>query len=132
MKLKIEGTEYGLQWGMGAIEIYCDRMGCDVDGLDKAIFSDKEIEKQKAITTLILAAIQNYCELHEIEFNLSYRKLQQYLSDAPQNTFNEIINDWKKTMYLGKTIGEWYFGEAPVDDPKKKSVLGKSSKSATK
>jgi len=132
MKLKIEGAEYGLQWGMGAIEIYCDRIGCDVDGLDKAIFSDKEIEKQKAITTLILAAIQNYCELHEIEFDLTYRKLQQWLSDAPQNTFNEIINDWKKTMYLGKTIGEWYFGEAPADVPKKKSASVKSSKSVTK
>lgn len=131
MKIEINGKEYGLQWGLGAVEIYCDNMGCDVDGLDKAIASEKQIERQKAITTLILAAIQNECELNGQPFDINYRQLQKWLTDAPQDTFNNIIEDWKKSMYYGKTIGEWYFGEVSTEtsqpaQKKRKSASVKS------
>lgn len=127
MKLQIGSKEVGLVWGIGAIEIYCDKMGCDVDGLDKAITSDKEIERQKALTTLILAAIQNWSELPGgSEFTTTYRQLQQYLSEITTEKYQEILQDWKKSKYFGKTIGEYYFGEIPeATTSKKKSRSGK-------
>lgn len=123
MKININGNEYGLCWGIGAIEIYCDTMNCDIDGLDKAVISEKEIEKLKAINILVLSAIQNWCELNDVEFDLTYRKFQQWLSDAPQQTANSIMNDWKASKYMGKTIGEYYFGELPepIEPIKKKT-----------
>lgn len=121
MKLKINQKEYGLQWGMGAIEIFCDTMDCDIDGLEKAITSEKSIDKLKAINNLSLAAIQNWCELNNVDFDLSYRQFQNWLSDQPQETGNSIIENWKASKIAGKTIAEYYFGELPPDtDIKKK------------
>lgn len=128
MKLTINGKEYGLQWGMGAIEIYCDTMNCDIDGLDKALIAERTIDKQKALNTLVLAAIQNWCELNDIDFNLNYRTFQNWLSEQPQNTADSIINDWKASTIYGKTIGEYYFGEIPPDQIKKKTI-SRSAKS---
>lgn len=127
MKLTINGKEYGLQWGMGAIEIFCDTMDCDVDGLEKAISSERAIDKLKAINTLSLAAIQNWCELNDVDFDLNYRQFQNWLSDQPQDIGNNIIADWKASRIAGKTIGEYYFGELPPDSElkKKKSRLEK-------
>ncbi len=128
MKLTINGIEYGLQWGMGAIEIYCDKMNCDIGGLDAAIMSDRVIDKLKAINTLTLAAIQNWCELNDVDFNLNYREFQNWISDQPQDTGNKIIEDWKATKFMGRTIAEHYFGEIPpeTDLKKKKRPSAKS------
>lgn len=126
MKIEINGKEYGFQWGMGAVEIYCDMMGCDVDGLGLGLMAETEIKRQKSITTLVLAAIQNWCELNSIDFDLNYRKLQAWLSDQQQGVADTIIADWKKSMYYGKTIGEWYFGEVPTEEAKPSQKKRKS------
>jgi hypothetical protein len=124
MKITINGKEYGLQWGLGAIELYCDHVGCDVDDLELAIGSSKSIDRTKAICTLTTCAIQNWCELNDITFDVTYRKFQAWLNEQPQETANDIITDWKKSMYFGKTIGEHLFGEiagvAPAGKGKKK------------
>lgn len=124
MKITIKDREYGLSWGLGAIELYCDRMNCDIDDLELAIGSSKSIDRTKAICNLTICAMQNWAELHEIEFNISYREFQEWLNIQPQDTANNIIEDWKKSMYFGKTIGEHLFGEiaeaTPVGKPNKK------------
>lgn len=124
MKLTINGKEYGLHWGLGAIEIYCDTMNCDIDGLDKAIISERVIDKLKAINNLTLAAIQNWCELKEIDFDLTYRGFQSWLSEQSQSIADNIIADWKQSNIAGKTVAEYYFGELPPETtPKKKKQL---------
>lgn len=129
MKLTINGKEYGLQWGLGAIEIYCDTMNCDIAGLDQAIVSERLIDKLKAINTLTLAAIQNWCELKDIDFDLNYRSFQSWVSEQPQEIANQIIDDWKASKYLGKTIGEYYFGELPPETTTKKKKQPQLEKS---
>lgn len=123
MKLTINDKEYGLQWGMGAIIIYCDTLDCDIEGLDKAITSPTEIERVKAITTLILSAIQNWCEIPEnhTDFDLTYKKLEIWLDEAPQDEYNAILANWKASKIHGKTIGQIYFNELPISDSKKKT-----------
>lgn len=122
MTIKINGKEYGLQWGLGAIELYCDQMNCDVDDLELAIGSPKSIDRTKAICLLTTCAIQNWCELNGVTFDITYRKFQDWLTEQPQETANNIIEDWKKSMYFGKTIGEHLFGEVATngEQPKKK------------
>jgi hypothetical protein len=132
MKLTINESEYGLQWGMGAIEIYCDNMDCDIDGLDKVITLNRD--QPKAIVTIILAAIRNWCELNEREFAVTYRQMQAWLDEAPQDTYMSIMDDFKNSKYLGRTISAYLLGEdpEPAKTPKKKSASVKSSKSVMK
>jgi hypothetical protein len=115
MKLLINEKEYGLSWGMGAIRRYCAIMDCDIDGLDKAILSDREVDRQFAITVLIFSALQNWCAIEDVEFNLSIPKLEDWLSNTDQKTFDAIMRSWKDSKYFDKTIGQYYFGEGPAE-----------------
>lgn len=116
---------------MGAIEIYCDAMDCDIDGLDKVITLNRE--QPKAIVTIILSAIRNWCELNNVDFGVTYRQMQAWLDEAPQDTYMSIMEDFKQSKYLGRTIAAYLLGDEPEVKPtKKKSPSAKSSKSVTK
>lgn len=117
MKVNINDKDYGLQWGLGCLEIYCDRMDCDISGLDLAFIPNKE--REKAMVMLIYAAMQNYAELHEIDFTLTIRQLQAWIDEAPQEICNAIWDDFKMSKYFGKTIAE-HFGIAPAGGEVKK------------
>lgn len=111
MKITINDKEYGLQWGMGAIEIYCDKMNCDMDGLDKITSPGRD--QIKAIVTLILSGLTNYSEINETALDVSYKQLQVWLDEAPQDQYRAILEDWKASKYFGRTISEYLFGTAP-------------------
>lgn len=133
MKVTINENEYGLQWGLGAIEIYTEAMeratGLSLgmeEALDLAIMKNKD--QFKALINLALAGFQNYAEVNELFFDLTYRKVQAWVSDAPQEEWDAVIDDFKKSKFLGRSIEE-ALGMAPVAEgagkPKKKSNLAK-------
>lgn len=122
MKLEINGKEYPLQWGMGALEMFCDALDCEIMGIDKALAPGRE--QVKYLTTLIMAAIKNGAEAESYydEVGVSYRQLQKYLDEAPDNTLRDIIEDFKRSKYFGKTMASYLFGEEEeTNAPKKKS-----------
>ena len=125
MQITINDKAYSLQWGMGAIEIYCDSMNCDIEGLDKVFILNKD--QPKAIVSLILAALKNAAELKDETLDVSYRQLQAWLDEADQEIFKEIMKDFKASKYFGRTIAEYLLGEPSEESAiKKKSRLVKS------
>lgn len=104
MKLDINGKEYPLQWGMGALEMFCDALDCEISGLDKALMPGKD--QNRYLTTLILAAVKNGAEAESYneDVGVSYRQLQHFLDEAPDNTLRDILEDFKRSKYFGKTI----------------------------
>lgn len=127
MKITINEKEYELQWGMGALEIYCDNMLCDIEGLNLVL--EKNREQNRAVITLILAAIQNGLELQNPpqELDVNARQVQKFLDDAPETTFPAIMSDFMKSKYFGTTIEEYILMTLQNDEgteegaPKKKS-----------
>jgi hypothetical protein len=127
MKVTINSKEYGLSWGLGALEIYCEAMD-EVTGDSLTI--DEAVDlitmpgkfQQKALVNLALAALQNYCEINDLSFDLTYRKLQAWISDLPQTEWDAVIKDFINSRYLGRTIAECYGWELPTEEvtPKKK------------
>ena len=131
MQITINNKPYGLSWGLGAIEIYCDKMGCGMEGLDLVFAARPEqaLLKSKALVNLILAALQNSAELENKEFDVTYRQLQAWIDEAPQALFQSVMKDFETSKYFGKTIGE-YLGIQAEEVPatsKKKSHSAKSS-----
>lgn len=124
MKITIKGNEYGLQWGMGAIELYCDAMDCEIEGLDKVYMPNRE--QGKALTNLILAGLKNHAELNNEDMPVTYRELQAWIDDTEQDTFKAVMDDWNKSKYLGKTISSYLIGEPEEGSAKKKSRSVKS------
>ena len=121
MNITINGNEYQLQWGMGAIELYCEKMDCDIDGLSLIDNAPSQKESAKAIVTLVLSAIQNGCELAGNPFAVTYRQLQAAFDEMPQDEFKLILDDFTKSKYLGKTILE-HLSASVVESDKKKEV----------
>lgn len=130
MKLTINEKEFPLQWGFGAIEMFCDTLDCEVADIDKAFTPGKD--QIRFLTTLIHCALKNGADVENYfdAFEVSYRQLQKFLDDAPQDTVANIIEDFKKSKYLGKTVAVHMFGEleeAETGNPEEDSVKKKSS-----
>ena len=131
MQIIINDKEYPLHWGMGALEIYCDIMECDLDGLGMIDDQAKPLQMQKAIVTLIYAGIKNGCEVNEVPFDLSMPKLRVYLDDLAQDKFKAIMDDFADSKYLGKTLRQHLYGDVVVDEPNnKKKAKAKHTVSA--
>lgn len=133
MNLEINGKEYPLQFGMGAIEMYCDKMDCDVDDIDTHMGSSNKVNQLRAINNLTLCAIQNGCELAkpEIKFDVTYREFQAWLDEQPTSTINNIISHWKDTKTLGVKVSEYYDNEFSEEiEGEAKKVTKKKSQSA--
>lgn len=122
MNITINDKEYPLSWGLGAIEIYCDAMGCDIDGLSMVEDTSRPVVMQKALVTLVQAALKNAQEIEGKTLDLSYRQLQNYLSEVDQNVFKSILDDFVKSRYMGKTVGEYIFGVQPETEEKKSEL----------
>lgn len=120
MQITINDKKYHLNWGLGAIEIYCDTLDCDIDGLSYLGDNTNLVRKSKAITTLFLAGVQNACELGNKDFDVTYRQMQNWISEAEQKTFDSVFEDFMKSRYFGKTVSEHIFGVVPVEEPTKK------------
>lgn len=125
MKITLKDKDYQLEWGMGALEIYCDNMHCDLLGLDMVLVPNRE--QNKAVVTLIAAAIENGLALQEPpqEMDVTYRQLQKFLDDAPQATLTKIMEDFRKSKYFGVTMEDYLLStmgeEEETSAPKKKS-----------
>lgn len=120
MNLKINDKEYPLQFGLGAVELYCEKMDCDIDDIDTHVFSEKTITQIKALNTMALCALQNGCEIAGIPFNLTYRQFQLWLQDQPQEIATDIMNEWIKV-----TAPKTNMSDGTVADPEAKKVSKK-------
>jgi len=130
MILTINDKTYPLQFGMGAVERYCDQMDCDVDDIDIHLASPKLINQLKAINRLTLCGIENGCDLAKpkIDFDITYGEFQLWLDNQSPKMISDIISHWKDTSTLGVKVSEYYNNEllSPEDEPVKKVAKKKS------
>jgi len=129
MQITILNKEYPLQWGMGAIENYCDMMECDIDGI--AMIADRTdiIKNQRAIAVLILSAVKNGCDVYDEVFDVSLPKLRVAIDEMPQEKLQGILNDFENSKFFGKTMLEHLTGTVPATPAKKKTKTSASAKS---
>jgi hypothetical protein len=119
MKINFGGKDRGFQWGMGCLEKYCDLMDCDIEGLDMAFLPGRS--QNRAMTNLLLAAMHNFAELNDEVIDFNYVKIQAWLDEAPQDTLTQLLENFKKSKYLGRTIEDFFaMNEEPEADVKKK------------
>jgi len=111
MTLTINNKDYPLSWGMGCLEIFCDTLDCEIDGLEKVITPGKD--QIKYLTTLILSALKNGANLESAydDFEVSYKALQKEMDSWDEGQFKLVIDDFKSSRYFGKTMADHLFLE---------------------
>lgn len=126
MKLKILNHEVKFQWGLGAFEICCDALELSLDEVERGVL----LGDQKIMFRLAYSAIQNACEIDEVEVPFNFRKFQAWLDEADEGTATKIMEDYRNSKYLGKTVMDYYEAfsgnKQTGKDSKKKSPSGKS------
>lgn len=129
-KVKIGGKVRGIQFGMGAIELYCDILNCDLEQLDWIFSGDKHM--LKAIPALVYAGLTNYEELKPdgAEETFTLRQVQAWLDECTQDEYARIIDIWKKSKYMGITIEQYYFGS--IEDQIEEQMEGTEAKPRAK
>jgi hypothetical protein len=113
MNITIQDKEYPLQWGMGAIEIYCDLTGYEsiasldrIFGVDEAGNIISDIEQQKAFRTFVFAAIKNGCEVYKKVCDVNYYQVSAAIDEMEQETANLIVESFRASKLNGRTVGE--------------------------
>lgn len=128
MKLSINKKDYGLQWGMGAIRLFCDKMDCEFEqGLEMILGGGTYtvLQRTKAVSTMVLCAIENYCRLNDETFDVTFFQIEDYRDNTSQEKFKLIMDDFTSSMILGNTISS-YLGIVPEEN---KEVSKKKSRS---
>ena len=119
MKFNIGGKERGVQFGMGAIQIYCDEMDCDVEGLNHIMGGKKQF---KAISAIIYAGLSNYCGLNDEMVDFDALKVSSWIDELPQEDYNSIMEHFKLSKVFGKSIQDHFNA---VNDLEDEPVKGK-------
>lgn len=130
MKLLINNKEYELSWGMGCMEMFCDTLGCEIEGLEKVITPGKD--QIKYLTILILSAVKNGADVESYldDFEVTYKQMQKTMDDWDETKYKEVIDDFKKSRYFGKTMAEHLFLEVENMPSTETPGVKKKSRSA--
>lgn len=125
MKLEItineEKHNLGLSWGLGCFEIACEHLNFNT--VDEAIILS--LKDEASLSRLVYSALQNDLELQNESATMpfSIRQFQHWLSQQDQKIATEIVQDLNKSIYNGKTMGEYYeylgklYAVDKVDEP---------------
>ena len=129
MNITVNNKEWPMQFGMGAIEIYCGYMGIEHLGAAYLPFglnilgefdpTITDLQRQKAMKYLLLASIENYCNINDTQFAVTYAQLTAAIDEMEQDSVNSMIEYIRKYKMSGRTL----LGEAEVtlkDDVDKK------------
>jgi hypothetical protein len=129
MKIKINDKEYGLNWGFGAIRIACDLLDCDYEKMIEMVLGVgdyKVLERSKAISTFILAAIQNYANINNTDSDVSFYQVEAWRDTLEPGDQIKLNEDILKSHIMGKTYGSYLGISTDATASKKKSRSQKS------
>lgn len=133
MKIKINGSEHGLHWGMPALGDMCESLDITIETCIELIVGGGEhtpFKRAKASAVAILCAMNHYARLNRLDApDVTIYEVQNYCDVAPREEFNKIREDFSNSMINGRLVSEVLgLTSAPVQkEVKKKSQSIKKS-----
>ena len=140
MKIEIKGKEYGLHWGLGAIELASDVTEKSKDELFyNSLLVNGEMKATAVSHEVMFGALLNWCDENDIKYEGTYRNFVNAYNDLGKDRHLEIVEEYKKSNYVSATVEEIFeeiLSKIPKSDSeganaKKKVTTNKSSKTAS-
>lgn len=104
MQLEIEGNKWKLVWGLGAFENLCNTLNISLQDIDVAIVTNDTA----VVHRLAYCALENGAEIEDKELDFNYKKFLAWLDEQSEETAKDIIDDFMKSKFLGKTVEARY------------------------
>lgn len=132
MKIKINGNEYGLHWGMPCLADVCERLNCPIEKVIDLIcgFGDySAVERSKTTAYCVLCAIDHYAKLNRLDKpDIIIEDVWAYMDETPAEAFQLVKNDFTNSMINGRKIWEILNIPNPTPEPEQKKSLKASTK----
>lgn len=102
MQLEINGRNWQLVWGMGALEELCNELNFSLTDIDVAIMNNETA----VLNRLVYCALRNGAECEDTPTSLTfnYKKFLQWLDEQPDNTGKSIMDDFMNSKLSGRTM----------------------------
>ena len=122
MKLKIDGSNYNLNFGLGAFELAGDKLGMSPDEITL------NVTDSKIFNHLVYCAMVNALKIEDeyAELPFSYHKFLSEIEQMPEEINNDIVNAFLDTVRYGKTFRERLGLDIPEEATTKKKATKKS------
>jgi len=136
MKITINEKEYGIIWGIAAIDRYCTLMDMEIEPAFDLLFKDEEkgIKQTIALAKFVSCAIESYSVVHGISDEASYEKILVEFDNQGLPLIQAILTDFLNSRLMGQTVSEFLNLVTVVEEgsPKKKATARKLSSQPTK
>src|ERR1700745_3901055 len=108
MKITINEKEYGLVWGIAAIDRYCTLVDLDIEAAFNLLASKEPGFKQTiALAKFVTCAVESYSIIHGLTDEVTYEKVLVEFDNQGQPLIDAIMDDFLKSKLMGKTISEF-------------------------
>lgn len=129
MKIKIDGKEYGLTWGVSAITRYAEMVDMELEPALDIIFKKDDAFKQIiALSKFVSCAIDSYALVHGEETGqVPPTKILAEFDEQGPDFAKTILDDFMTSKLLGQTVAEFLdlVTSAIPEKTKKKSAQPK-------
>jgi hypothetical protein len=107
MKITINEKEYGLVWGLAAIDRYCTMIGLEVEPAFDLVFKGQGIKQSVALAKFVSCAVESYSLLNHTDNDVSYEQILAEFDTQGIKLIQAILSDFLQSKLLGQTVSEF-------------------------
>lgn len=111
MKILINEKEYGLVWGIAAIDRYCGMMDMEIEPALDLIFVPQSglgaFKQTKALAKFVACAAESYSVLHNDGNHVTYQEVLNEFDDKGPVLIQSILADFMTSKLLGQTVSDF-------------------------
>lgn len=107
MKITINEKEYGLVWGLAAIDRYCTMIGMEVEPAFDLVFKGQGIKQSVALAKFVSCAVESYSLLNHTDNDVSYEQILAEFDTQGIKLIQAILSNFLQSKLLGQTVSEF-------------------------
>lgn len=106
MKLTIKGKEYGLHFGLGAMEMSADIFERDPGEVfaNSIVLADDTMDKMDISKEFVFGALLNWCDENDVKYEGTYGNFRNAFNDLTADVKKELLALYRKSIHNGRVV----------------------------
>lgn len=133
MKIKIDGQEHGIYWGLNTIDAFCEKVDMEMTpAIELLMKKDSGIKGTVVLAKFISCAVDTFAIINDLPIpSVPFQKIIVEIDKQGETFSTPIVKDFFSSYLYGKSVAE-LMGivleetNKSTEKPKKKSVSRKS------
>lgn len=106
MKLTIKGKEYGLHFGLGAMEMAADIFERDPGDIfaNSIVLADDTLDKMDISKEFVFGALLNWCDENDVKYEGTYTNFRNVFNELTPDVKKELLSIYRKSIHNGRVV----------------------------